>query len=241
MSRELLKTTIKLIPTYNERESITPFVRTVFSLYPETSILVLDDNSPDGTSAVVRGLQADFANLHLHQRTGERGFSKSYLDGFKKVLDDGRYSYIVMMDVDFAHDPKEVEPMIQKLAHYDVVTGSRYVAGGGIQNWDWKRRILSKWANFYARHILGIPVRDLTTGFICFNKKVLHKIDLEAITSDGYGFLIELKYKLLKAGFALHEHPIMLSERRLGQSKMSWKIIWESIWLPWKLRLKLPR
>ena len=238
MSRELLKTTIELIPTYNERESVTPFVRAVFGLYPETSMMVLDDNSPDGTADVVRGLQATFPNLHLHQRMSDRGFSKSYLDGFRKVLADNRYSYIVMMDVDFAHDPKEVQPMIERLASFDVVTGSRYVDGGGIENWDWKRRILSRWANFYARNILGIRVRDLTTGFICFRKEVLNKINLDAMASDGYAFLIEIKYKLLRAGFKMHEHPITLHERRLGQSKMSWGIIWESIWLPWKLRFK---
>lgn len=227
---------IKLIPTYNENENIVSLTRAVFNLYPQTSVMVLDDNSPDGTSQAVRNLQTSFSNLHLHQRSGERGLGKSYREGFKKVLANERYQAIVMMDADFSHNPKEIRAMLAKLEEVDVVSGSRYVEGGGIENWRWDRRLLSRFANFYARTILKMPVRDLTTGFICLRREALKKIDLDSISSEGYAFLVELKYRLLKAGNKFYEYPIMFSERQEGQSKMSGAVIWESVWLPWKLR-----
>lgn len=233
--------TIVLIPTYNERENIVLLAEGIFRFYPEISILVIDDNSPDGTAAIVKNMQNKFSNLYLHQRIGKKGFGRSYLEGFKKILNDGRYETVVMMDADFSHDPKIIGSMLSKLADYDVVNGSRYVAGGGIKNWKWRRRLLSRFANFYAQTILGSEVKDLTTGFICLRKNVLSKINLDEIRSDGYAFLIELKYKLLRAGAKFCEHPIVYNERREGQSKMSTGIIWESIWLPWKLRFRKSR
>lgn len=235
---EQLRKTIKLIPTYNEKENIASLAEVIFGLYPQSSVLVLDDNSPDGTADVVEKVRARFVNLSVHRRTGPRGFGRSYLEGFKKVLNDSRYDYVVMMDADFSHDPKEIQNMMIKLADFDVVNGSRYVAGGGIKNWQWSRRLLSQFANFYARTILGIPMRDMTTGFVCLRKEMLKKVDLNSISSDGYAFLVEFKYRLLKAGARFYEHPITYTERREGGSKMSSKVIWESIWLPWKLRFK---
>lgn len=227
---------IELIPTYNERENIPALSRLIFDTVPGASLLIIDDNSPDGTADAVLGLKNHFLNLDVYKRVGNKGFGKSYLDGFKKILHDERFEYVVMMDADFSHDPVAVPAMFEKLADCDIVVGSRYIKDGGISNWNLKRRILSWFANFYARTILGIPIMDLTTGFMCLKKEVLKNIDLESIQSDGYAFLIELKYKLYKAGYKIIEHPIIFSERREGQSKMSSKIIWEAIWLPWKLK-----
>lgn len=227
---------IKLIPTYNEKENIASLAEAIFGLYPETSVLILDDNSPDGTAAEGDKIQAKFANFAVHRRTGPRGFGRSYLDGFSKILNDSRYDFVVMMDADFSHDPKEIGAMVNSLVSYDMVIGSRYVPSGEIENWSWKRKLLSRFANFYVRKILGTPIKDMTTGFMCLRKNILNSLDLDSIHSDGYAFLVELKYRLHKNGFSFIEHPITFKERREGQSKMSSKVIWESIWLPWKLR-----
>ncbi len=230
--------TIILIPTYNEKENIASLAEQIFGLYPQTSVLVLDDNSPDGTAGEVEKIKPKFINLDVHRRDGPRGFGRSYLDGFAKVLNDDRYDFIIMMDADFSHNPKEIQSMMAKLADYEVVNGSRYIPGGGIKNWPWFRLFLSRFANFYVRTILRVPVKDMTTGFVCLHKELLKKVDLNSIHSDGYAFLVELKYRLLKAGARFYEHPIIYTERREGGSKMSSKVIWESIWLPWKLRFK---
>lgn len=232
--------TIILIPTFNERENVGPIAREIFGLYPDISVLFIDDNSPDGTAQTVLDLQKQFPSLYLLQRSGGRGFGKSYLDAFRKVLSDGNdgYENIVMMDADFSHDPKEISRMLSKLENADVVNGSRYVAGGGVENWKWHRRFLSRFANFYTKKILGAKINDMTTGFVCLKKDVLKKLDLNKVHSEGYAFLVELKYKLLQAGVKFYEHPIIYTERREGQSKMSTGVILESAVLPWKLRFE---
>lgn len=229
---------IVIIPTYNESRNVVELASYIFGIVPGATILFVDDNSPDGTAAKIVEAQTKLPDLRVYKREGIKGFGRSYIDGFKMVINDERYDCIVMMDADFSHDPVAVPPMLNKLDVNDVVIGSRYVSGGSISNWNFKRRMLSRFANVYARTILGIPVRDLTTGFICIKKGVLENIDFGSIRSDGYAFLIELKYKLYKAGYKMTEYPIIFSERREGQSKMSTKIIWESIWLPWRLRLR---
>ena len=235
---EQFQKTIKLIPTYNEKENIVSLAETIFGLYPRTSVLVLDDNSPDGTAEQVEKMQIKFPNFLVHRRSGLRGFGRSYLDGFSKVLNDDRYDFVVMMDADFSHDPKEIGEMLKKVSSADMVIGSRYTSGGKIENWNWRRKILSRFANFYVRKILRVPVKDMTTGFMCLRKDVLRFLDLNSISSDGYAFLVELKYRLYKNGFSFLEHPITFRERREGESKMSSKVIWESVWLPWKLKFK---
>lgn len=230
---------VKIIPTYNEKDNIAALVPALFKHMPQSSILVVDDNSPDGTSQVVLDLKKNYPNLDLHLRLGNRGFGRSYIDGFRKIKNDPRYEFVVMMDADFSHDPKIVPAMVAKLDNYDLVVGSRYIKGGRIDNWkSIKRKILSRFANLYARTILGVPVNDITTGFMCFRKSILDKIDLDSIKSDGYAFLVEMKYRIHKAGYKICEYPIVFNERREGQSKMSSKVIWESVWLPWRLRFR---
>lgn len=226
---------VKIIPTYNEKDNIAALVPALFKHMPQSSILVVDDNSPDGTSQAVLDLKKDYPSLDLHLRLDDKGFGRSYIDGFKKVIADG-HDAVVMLDADFSHDPAAIPGMVEALAKYDLIIGSRYVKGGGIKNWNLKRRVLSRFANFYARTILGLKVKDMTTGFMCFKGSILDELDLNSIRSDGYAFLVELKYRIIKAGFNTYEYPIIFNERREGQSKMSAKIIWESIWLPWKLR-----
>lgn len=235
---EPLQKIIVLIPTYNEKENIASLAEAIFGLYPQASVLVLDDNSPDGTADEAEKIETRFVNFSVHRRSGLRGFGRSYLDGFSKVLNDARYDYIVMMDADFSHDPEKIGSMVSSLADYDMVIGSRYVPSGKIENWNWRRKLLSRFANFYVRTILGTPIKDMTTGFMCLRKNILRSLDLNSIHSDGYAFLVELKYRLHKNWFSYLEHPITFKERREGKSKMSSKVIWESIWLPWKLRLK---
>jgi len=229
--------TLIIIPTYNERKNIVSLVEIILGFNPEFEVLVVDDNSPDGTADMVKELKNKFPKLSIHQRIGRRGFGSSYLNAFKRILPEERYKTIVMMDADFSHDPEEIPEMVEKLSGSDVVVGSRYIRGGKIENWSWRRRLLSRFANFYARTILGTPIKDMTAGFMCFRKDALKRIDLDLIKSEGYAFLVELKYKMFKAGYKVFEHPIVFTERREGESKMSFKNIWEAVFLPWKLKL----
>lgn len=228
--------TLIIIPTYNEKESISSLVSAIFEILPEASILAIDDNSPDGTSQKVEELKNKFPGLELLQRFNNKGFGRSYIDGFKKT-GDKNYEAIVMMDADFSHNPEEIPKMTAKLLDYDAVIGSRYVKGGRIENWNWRRKLLSRFANFYVKAILRAPINDMTTGFMCFRKDILKIVDLDSIKSEGYAFLVDFKYRIFKAGFKITEHPIVFTERREGQSKMSFKNIWEAVWLPWKLKV----
>lgn len=232
-----LSRVVKIIPTYNEKENIASLVGAIFKHSPEASVLVVDDNSPDGTATIVKELQGMHPNLHLHRRSDLKGFGRSYIDGFKKVAVDEKYNHIVMMDADFSHDFKEVPAMVEKLGEYDMVIGSRYINGGRIENWSLWRKLLSRFANFYARTILSAKTKDLTTGFMCFKKNILDTIHPETIKSDGYAFLVEFKYRAEKLGFKIIEHPIIYTERREGESKMSLAVIAESVLMPWRLRL----
>ncbi|MEK7645677.1 MAG: polyprenol monophosphomannose synthase [Patescibacteria group bacterium] len=227
---------IILIPTLNERENLKNLVPKIFGLMPDVSILIVDDNSSDGTPELVESLSANFKNLFLLERKNNFGYGRSNIDGFKWILDKF-YDYVVTMDADFSHDFNVVPALLEKLAIFDVSVGSRYVRGGGIKNWNFYRRILSRFANWYVKTILGLPIVDITTGFNAYRSEALKKLKLETVRSEGYAFLVELKYHLFRAGCNFIEVPILFSERREGQSKMSTKIIWESIWLPWKLKL----
>lgn len=229
---------IAVVPTYNERSTIHILVRTFFDILPTASLLVVDDDSPDKTTEEVANLKKEFPQLDFLLRRNNRGFGKSYIDAFKKLAGDDRYERIVMMDADFSHNPRAIPKMFEILSRYKVVIGSRYVKGGVAKNWGKKRVILSRCANFYARCVLGMPIKDITAGFFVFDKSILASLDLNSFKSDGVAFLVELKYKIFKAGYKIYEHPAIISDRTQGQgeSKISGKDIWEALWLPWKLR-----
>src|SRR3989344_3746270 len=228
---------IILIPTLNEKENLEKLIPAIFGLMPDISVLVVDDNSNDGTQELVEGLRQNYNNLFILKRLEDFGYGRSSIDGLKWVLDKN-YEFLVTMDADFSHDFNIVPALLKDLDNYDISIGSRYVQGGGVKNWSFFRQILSRFANFYVKIILGFPVMDATTGFNAYRADVLRKINLDEISSDGYAFLVELKYRLIKAGCSAVEYPILFSERREGQSKMSSKIIWEAVWLPWRLKIK---
>jgi len=228
------KESIILIPTLNERKNLEQLIPAIFDLMPEISVLIVDDNSRDGTGELIKNFQSTYNTLFFLERKENFSYGKACIDGFRWSLDKS-FRYIVTMDADFSHDYRVIPEMLKQLDKYDVVIGSRYVTGGRIENWKLHRRILSKIANLYVRAILGLRIGDLTTGFNAYRKDVLLRVSLNEIKSDGYAFLVELKYKLSIQGASLLEYPITFYERREGQSKMSGKIIWESIRLPWKL------
>ena len=227
---------IVLIPALNEKENLEKLIPAIFNLMPDISVLIIDDNSSDGTQELVEGLKQSYGNLFILTRTSNYGYGRSSIDGFKWVL-ERNYEFFATMDADFSHDFNIVPLLIDDLKNSDIVVGSRYIEGGGVKNWNFFRRILSKFANFYVKTILNLPVTDATTGFNAYRTIALKKINLDEINSEGYAFLVELKFRLYQAGCTFTEHPILFSERREGQSKMSSKIIWEAIWLPWKLKL----
>lgn len=226
---------IILIPTLNEKDNLEKLIPAIFALMPDISVLVVDDSSFDGTKELIEKLQNEQKGLFLLRRSNDFGYGRSSIEGFKWVMERG-YDFLVTMDADFSHDPNSIPAMLEMLNLSDITTGSRYVRGGGVKNWNFFRRVLSKFANFYVRLILGLPVSDATSGFNSYRVSALKKINLDEIKSEGYAFLVELKYRLFRAGCRFSEHSIIFSERREGQSKMSSKIIWESVLLPWRLR-----
>ena len=221
-----------LIPTLKERKNLGKLIPAIFDLMPDISVLVVDDNSNDGTAEFLNSL--NYPKLFFLERKNNLGYGKSCIEGFRWFLDKS-YKYIVTMDADFSHDYRTIPQMLEKLKSADMIIGSRYITGGKIQNWKWHRKILSRIANYYVRSILRLNIKDVTTGFNAYRKESLAKIDLNKIKSDGYAFLVELKYKLVKSGASFLEYPIVFAERREGQSKMSGKIILESVMLPWHL------
>ena len=232
-----MRNTCIIIPTYNERENIKHALLASYEHVPDAHVLVVDDNSPDGTAHIVRTEQKNLPRLSLLLREQNRGLGRAYCDGFKNVLDNDDVDVVVTMDADLSHDVAEVPHMLQLLERgYDVVIGSRYVSGGQTENWDWRRRLLSRSANLYARTILGIPIHDLTAGFYCFRKELLRAIDVNSIRSDGYAFQIELKCRFFELGARIAEHPIIFHERREGKSKLDQRVVWEALWTPWRLR-----
>lgn len=225
-----------VIPTYNERDNVNAIARAVHGVVPEAHILFVDDGSPDGTGELCDEMAEVDDRIQVIHRAGKLGLGTAYLTGFRKGLADG-YDYLIEMDADFSHDPKYLPEMIARAERgADLVIGSRYTDGGGTENWGLGRRIISKGGGLYARAVLGVPIRDLTAGFLCYRRKVLETLDLDAIRSEGYGFQIEMKYRVLKAGFKVEEMPIVFVDRRVGQSKMSRKIFVEALLMVWKLR-----
>ena len=226
-----------IVPTYNERENLPAIVAAVHEHLPEADLLVVDDNSPDGTGAVADELAARDKQVHVLHRAGKQGLGTAYVAGFKWALARD-YQFLFEMDCDFSHDPKYLPLMLARARDgADLVLGSRYVEGGGTVNWGPMRKLISRGGSFYARTILGIGVRDVTGGFKCFRRATLEKLDLDSVSAQGYGFQIEMTYRTIKLGMRVEELPIIFVDRRVGQSKMSKKIFVEALTLVWKLRL----
>lgn len=227
-----------IIPTYNERDNIRDIVTAVFTVVSDIAILVVDDNSPDGTQFIVRELQAQFPNLFLLLRRKKEGLGRAYIHAFKHALAKTSSVQMIMMDADLSHDPLYLPYFINQAADFDVVIGSRYVAGGRTEGWELWRQTLSKYGNWYAKTIIGLPVIDCTAGFNLIKAEFLKKIDWSRMDSSGYAFQIELKYLLWQAGARFKEIPIVFKNRRGGESKMSGHIISEGVFAPWKIKFR---
>ncbi len=228
---------VVIIPTYNEIDNIQKMITTVFGLYSDIHVLIIDDGSPDGTADIVKKAQETHQNLHLIQRTGKLGLGTAYITGFKWALDKG-YEFIFEMDCDFSHDPKDLEKLLEAAQSNDLVIGSRYIDGIRIINWPFRRLLLSYCASIYTRIITGLTILDVTGGFKCFSAKALRKLNLDKIISNGYSFQIELNFKIWALGLQIKEVPIIFTERRDGQSKMSGGIVKEAIFAVIWLRVK---
>lgn len=232
-----MEKSIVIIPTYNEINNIKKMLQKIFEVFPDTDILVVDDNSPDGTGEYVKEQSEQDNRIKLIQRAGKLGLGTAYVAGFKYMLENG-YDLAFQMDADFSHDPGELINMKKGIEDYDLVIGSRYIQGVNVINWPMRRLLLSYFANKYSRIVTGIPVRDATGGFKCFRRAVLEAIDLDNVKSNGYSFQIEMNFKAWKKGFRIKEIPIIFYERMEGASKMSKKIVREAVFMVWKLRLR---
>ena len=223
------------LPTYNERENLENMVRRLSTL--GVRILVIDDNSPDGTGEIADRLAAELDVVSVLHRARKEGLGPAYLAGFERALADGA-DYVLEMDCDFSHDPNDVPRLLAACeSSYDLVLGSRYVPGGGTVNWGLVRRLISWGGSFYARVVLGLRIRDLTGGFKCYRRRVLEEMDLDAVHSRGYAFQIETTYRTLRKGFSVGEVPIRFADREEGHSKMSRAIVLEAVWKVPLLRL----
>ena len=227
-----------IVPTYNERDNVREVAERFLGPVPDSELLFVDDASPDGTGAILDELCAADARIHVLHRAGKLGLGTAYLEAFAWGIEHG-FDYLIEMDADFSHDPRHL-PAIVDLARQgaDVVVGSRYVDGGGTVNWGIGRQLLSRGGGLYARTVLGVKIRDLTSGFVCYRREALEALDLDGVQSNGYSFQIEMKYRAVKAGLRVVEHPIVFIDRRVGQSKMSKAIFGEALLMVWKLRLR---
>ncbi len=223
------------IPTYNEKENIEHIIGAVLGQGSDIEILIIDDNSPDGTAGIVEGLMAREPRIHLLKRPGKLGLGTAYVDGFRFGLKLPQIGYLMEMDADFSHDPKYLADFREAIKDNDLVIGSRYSNGISIANWPMSRLLLSYFASIYVRVITGMPVKDPTGGFKCFRREVLEWLDLGRIRSNGYGFQIEMDFYVWRGGFKIKEIPILFIDRRAGSSKMSKKIVYEAVWGVWKL------
>lgn len=225
-----------IIPTYNEKENVRGIVELVLSQTAGLEVLVVDDNSPDGTAAIVTEMAQANPRVHLLSRAGKLGLGTAYIAGFKWGLARG-YAYLIEMDADFSHDPREIPNMLKAIQQADLVLGSRYIDGIRVVNWPLSRLFLSKGASYYVRIITGLPIHDPTGGFKCFRRIVLETIPLDDVRSNGYAFQIEMTHKAWMMGFRVREIPITFADRYAGQSKMSGHIVREALWMVWSLAL----
>lgn len=229
--------TLVIIPTYNELDNLPILLPEVLSKNAEINVLIVDDNSPDGTAAFVENEMKNNDRIHFIKRSSKQGLGTAYIAGFKYALQNN-FELIFEMDADFSHDPKEIPRFLDEIRSSDVVIGSRYINGVNVINWPMRRLLLSSFANLYTRIITGMPVHDATGGYKCFRRKVLESINLDQVRSNGYAFQIEMNFKAWKKGFKVKEIPIIFVDRMKGQSKMSKKIVREAVTMVWKLRFK---
>ena len=228
--------TLVISPTYNEKKNIKALVEQVLDSNPDYHLLVIDDNSPDGTASVVKELQTEFANLHLEERPGKAGLGAAYIYGFKWALERD-YEAVVQMDADLSHDPGDVPRLVKQLEAHDLVIGSRYIHGVSVVNWPIRRLILSYGANLYSSIVTGMPLKDSTGGFKAWRREVLEAVQLDQVRSQGYSFQIEMNFRTWRRGFTIIEEPIIFADRTIGESKMSKTIMYEAIWMVWRLRI----
>lgn len=231
----MTKNSLVIIPTYNEIENVGRMIDTVLDLDKNIHILIVDDNSPDKTGDFVNERYEKDDRVNIIERAGKLGLGTAYIEGFKFALEK-KYDYIIEMDCDFSHDPKDVLRLLKEAEENDLVIGSRYIQGVNVVNWPLRRLILSMGASLYTRIITGMPVKDATSGFKCFNRKVIEAIELEKIHSNGYSFQIEMHFRTWKKGFRIKEIPIIFTDRIDGISKMGKHIVKEAIFMVWKLR-----
>jgi len=229
--------TIVIIPPYNELDNLQKLLPQILNDYPGIHILIVDDNSPDGTAKYVEDLSSKDERIKIIKRDKKRGLGTAYVAGFKFMLANG-YDNAIQMDADYSHDPVEIKNFLKAIENHDLAIGSRYTDGVRVVNWPIKRLLLSYFANLYTRIITGMPIKDATGGFKCFRRDVLQSIDLDKIHSNGYSFQIEMNYKAWKKKFRLCEIPITFVDRVHGTSKMSKKIVFEAVFMVWKLRFK---
>ncbi len=233
---------VVVVPTYNEAENIGRLIPQVLERDPGITILVVDDNSPDGTAEVVRRAEGFGDRVRLLERPGKAGLGSAYIAGFKWALAETDAETVFEMDADFSHAPAALDEFLQEIRTHDLVLGSRYLYGVTVVNWPLRRLFLSVGANLYARLVTGMKIKDSTGGFKCFRREVLEALPLDRIKSDGYSFQIELNYHCWRRGFRIKEIPIIFMDREVGVSKMNKRIIWEAMWMVWALRLRrLPR
>ena len=228
--------TLIISPTYNEKKNIKALVAQVLDLNPDYHLLIIDDNSPDGTASAVKELQTEYTNLHLEERPGKAGLGTAYIYGFKWALERD-YEAVVQMDADLSHDPGDVPRLVKQLEAHDLVIGSRYIHGVSVVNWPIRRLILSYGANLYSSIVTGMPLKDSTGGFKAWRREVLETVQLDQVRSQGYSFQIEMNFRTWCQEFTIIEEPIIFTDRTIGESKMSKTIMYEAIWMVWRLRI----
>lgn len=227
--------TIVIIPTYNEKDNIVKLIKKINGINSDVHVLVVDDNSPDGTAELVKQEMKSNEKIHLIERPGKMGLGTAYVDGFRYSL-ERKFDYIMEMDADFSHNPEEIPNFLNEIENHDLVLGSRYIKGVNVVNWPLRRLLLSYFANTYTRLITGLPVKDSTGGFKCFRAEALRKVNLDNVKSNGYSFQIEMTYRLWKLGASIKEIPIVFIDRTEGISKMNKSIVYEAIFMVWKLK-----
>lgn len=226
-----------IVPTYNELENIRRLLPELMALDPGIRVLVVDDNSPDGTGKLADELAAENERISVLHRPGKLGLGSAYVAGFKYAVQQD-VDCVFEMDADFSHDPAMIPRFIEQIASCDVVIGSRYISGINVVNWPMSRLLLSYFANIYTRLVTGMTIRDTTSGYKCFRREVLENIDLDDVRSDGYAFQIEMNFRCWRKGYRMREIPIIFVDRRSGTSKLSRGVINEAVWIPWWLRLR---